>query len=70
MGMIDPKLHYCRCGLTWTPGTTHKLVMLIRGSYSWRCPQCHTKHTFKLIHHVVKTDTEPIKNRGEVYKNG
>ena len=67
---IDPKIHYCMCGLTWTPRTYHRILMLLRGSYSRRCPQCHTKHTYQLMNHVVKINTEPIKNKGEVYKNG
>ena len=68
--MINPKVHYCRCGMTWTPGILHKIIMLVCGGYSWRCPRCHTVLRFKFIGHVVKTEINPIKDRDKVYKNG
>ena len=68
---IDPKVIFCTgCGLSWKPKLRHKLVMLIFGEYTRTCPQCSTRMTFRLINHVVKVDTETIKNRSEVYKNG
>ena len=67
--MIDPKLHYCQCGCSWRPGTIHKLIMLLHGSYTRTCPQCQTRLTFRLIHHVVKTETRGLKNRDRIWKN-
>jgi len=67
---IDPTLQYCRCGCSWTPGTIHKIIMLLFGSYTRRCPQCGAVMRFRLCNHVVKVDTESIKNRSEVWRNG
>ena len=67
---FDPKLQYCKCGMTFTPGTYHKLLMLLFGEYSWRCPRCHSVLKFRLISHVVKVETESIKNRDKVWRNG
>ena len=68
---IDPKLQRCTsCGMTFRPGTYHRILMLIRGEYSWRCPRCHSVLKFRLIHHVVKVDTISIKNRSSIWKNG
>jgi len=67
---IDPKLQYCRCGMTFTPGIYHKLLMLLFGGYSWRCPQCHSVLKFRLVYHVVKVETESIRNRDKVWRNG
>ena len=67
---IDPKIQYCTCGMTFRPGTIHKILMLLFHEYSWRCPQCGTRMTFMLANHVVKINTETIKNKGDVYKNG
>ena len=44
--------------------------MLLFGEYTRTCPQCGTRMKFKLMNHVVKTETKAIKNRDEVYKNG
>ena len=52
--MIDPELHYCRCGETWKPKLPHKIIMLIFGKYDHRCPICNDIMTFELVHHVVK----------------
>ena len=67
---IDPLQHQCRCGCSWSPGTYHKLVMLLRGHYVHTCPRCQTRMTFRLIGHVVKVETVEVKNRSEVWKNG
>ena len=66
---IDPKLHHCKCGLTWRPGTYHKIIMLLFGSYSWRCPRCQTVMKFRLIGHVVKVDTETV-DKESLWRNG
>ena len=68
--MIDPKTHRCTCGNIWKPRLHHKILMLLFGTYTRTCPQCGTVMKFRLINHVVKTETKPIKNREEVYKNG
>lgn len=68
--MIDPTLQYCStCGMTWKPRLHHKILMLIRGEYSRTCPQCQTVMRFKLMHHVVKTETRGLKNRDRIWKN-
>ena len=67
---IDPCRHYCPCGCSWRPGTYHKLLMLLFGEYSWRCPRCHTRLKFRFIGHVVKVETIEVKNRKEIWKNG
>jgi len=67
---IDPTLQYCTCGHTWKPKTMHKILMLLFGSYTWTCPQCHTQIKFKLINHVVKIETKVIKNKEKMWKNG
>lgn len=69
--MIDPKLEYCTtCKCSWRPGLLHKLIMLITGEYIYTCPQCQTRMQYKLIHHVVKTGTEPNKDRMELWRRG
>ncbi len=65
----NPKLHHCKCGNHFVPKTRHKILMLLFGSYSWTCPQCHTKLKFELIEHVVKTNTEGIKNPEKIWRN-
>ena len=67
---VDPLLNYCQCGHTFKFRKYHKILMLLRGEYKYRCPQCQTMMTFKLMNHVVKVDTKAVKNRDEVYKNG
>ena len=57
---IDPTLEHCSCGYSWRPGTLSKIVMLVKGEYVWTCPQCQSRLTFKLIHHVVKVDTKRV----------
>lgn len=67
---IDPKLNYCSCGYTFTVSTLQKLRMLLQDSIIITCPRCGNRMTYRLIHHTVKVNSEPIKNKGEVYKNG
>ena len=67
---IDPKLKYCSCGYTFHVSTLQKLRMLLQDSIIITCPRCGNRMTFRLIHHTVKVNSEPIKNKGEVYKNG
>ena len=68
--MIDPSLHYCQCGCSWRPGTIHKILMLLKGDYKWRCPQCGTVMRFVLVNHVVKVETRKIKDRDRIWENG
>ena len=67
--MIDPCVHRCKCGVTFCPGVFHKVVMLVFGCYSWKCPQCGTVMRFRLIHHVVKVDMEVVKGRERLWRN-
>ena len=67
---IDPKLHRCKCGMRFRPGVFHRVLMLVFGEYSWRCPRCHTVLKFRLVHHVVKTDVVMIKERDLIWKKG
>lgn len=57
---MNPKLQYCKCGCSWSPGTYHKIMMLLKGEYVWTCPRCQSRLTFKLMHHVVKVDTVKV----------
>jgi hypothetical protein len=57
---MNPKLQYCKCGYSWTPGTYHKIMMLLKGEYVWTCPRCQSRLTFPLIGHVVKVDTVKV----------
>lgn len=58
---IDPKLQTCsNCGCSWSPGTIHKIIMLIFGCYIWTCPQCQSRLEFRLMNHVVKVNTEKV----------
>ena len=67
--MIDPKLQTCsECGCSWRPGTFHKILMLVRGSYSRRCPQCGMVMRFVLVHHVVKVESKTVKGKRELWK--
>lgn len=68
--MIDPKLHFCRCGCKWKPKLIHKLIMLVFGKYTKKCNQCGASMEFILVHHVVKIKTEEIKNKERIWKNG
>ncbi|MBR3213138.1 MAG: hypothetical protein IKF79_01365 [Methanosphaera sp.] len=58
---IDPKSFKCNnCNSTWKPRTYHRLVMLVRGEYSRKCPQCGTVMKFRLVHHVVRLSSEKV----------
>lgn len=67
---IDPKIHQCKCGMSWRPGTYHKLLMLLFGRYVYTCPKCQTRMTFRLIGHVVKVETVEVKGKEELWRNG
>ena len=66
---IDPKLQYCSCGCSWRPGTYHKLLMLLFGSYTYTCPHCQSRLKFRLIGHVVKVKADNVDKK-ELWKNG
>lgn len=67
---IDPKKFYCNCGMKFRPGTYHKIIMLLSGTYTWTCPRCGARIIFRLIHHVVKSDTIDNKRRHELWRHG
>ena len=66
--MIDPKLQHCQCGCSWTPGTFHKIIMLLRGYYVKTCPRCGCKMKWVLYHFVVCKERRSIDKR-ELYRN-
>ena len=66
---MDPKVHYCKCGCSWSPGTFHRIIMLLRGHYTYRCSRCGTVMKFVLVHHVVKIESESI-DKTELWRNG
>ena len=66
---IDPTLHYCTCGCSWRPGTYHKIIMLLFGEYSRKCPQCQTVMKFMFVGHVVKVDSKRVLNE-RIWENG
>jgi hypothetical protein len=67
---IDPKLQTCTCGHQFHPTLLMKILMLVRGTYDYRCPRCQALLKFRFIGHVVKVETMEVKNRSEVWKNG
>lgn len=71
-GMVkhDPKSQKCtHCECSWTPGTHHKILMLLLGKYSWTCPRCGAVMTYRLINHVVKVDSKKVLNE-RIWENG
>ena len=70
MGVIDPLLNYCGCGYTFHISKLQQVRMLLFGDLVITCPRCGDRMTYRLIHHEVKINTETIRNREEVYKNG
>ena len=66
---IDPKLQRCKCGYTFTPTFLMKLLMLWRGSYTYRCPRCQASMRLVLVHHVVKTEQKTV-DKMEIWKHG
>ena len=67
---MDPLRQQCQCGHTFYISTLQRLRMLIFGDMVITCPRCQNRMTFRLVHHTVKVNTESIKNKGEIYKNG
>ena len=67
---IDPLMKYCRCGYGFRPGLLMKMRMLVFGECSWRCPQCQTVMTFRLVYHVVKVDVKEVKGKERLWKKG
>ena len=65
---IDPRVHRCVCGLSWKPTTFHKIVMLVRGGYSRKCPQCGTVMRFRFIGHVVKVEQTEVKGKSDLWR--
>ena len=67
---IDPELNYCQCGYTFHITSWQRMRMLLHGDLIITCPQCHNRMTFRLIHHTVKVNTESIKDKGRIWRNG
>lgn len=67
--MIDPKLHYCRCGYSWRFNKWELLLLFLGLKDSFRCPCCQSLMSFRIIYHTVKTGSvnvldESIWRRG------
>ena len=67
---MDPKLQRCKCGYTFTPTFLMKLLMLWRGSYTYRCPRCQASMRLVLVYHVVKVDVKEVKGKEELWRKG
>ena len=66
---MNPENQYCRCGYKFTPGLLMKIRLLIFDEMIWTCPQCGSRLKFKLIHHVVKIESENLDKK-ELWKRG
>ena len=67
--IVDPKSQKCLCGYSWKPGIFQKMIMLLTGSYTKTCPQCHGKMTLKMIYHVVIVERENV-TKEDIWRNG
>ena len=65
---MNPKNQYCKCGRVWQPKLHHKILMLVFGEYTHTC-SCGNRLKFKLIHHVVKIESENLDKK-ELWKRG
>ena len=66
---IDPTRQYCQCGWSFRPSSWQKVLMLLFGKYSMRCPRCQTRMTLVLYNFVVCKERENVDKR-ELWKHG
>ena len=67
--MNDPKREYCSCGYSFIPSTFMKIMMLIKGEYTVKCPRCHTEMVLGLSHFVYVKRRKNETDKG-IWKNG
>ena len=67
--MIDPELEWCSCGYNFRPTTFMKIIMLIKGSYTVKCPRCHKIMILGLSHFVYVKRRKNETDKG-IWKNG
>ena len=67
---IDPKIQTCTCGHQFHPTLLMKIMMLVRGTYDYRCPQCHALLELRLVYHVVKVRHVEVKGKNELWRRG
>ena len=65
----DPKIVWCSCGYNFRPGTLEKIIMLLFGEYTKRCPRCQTEMRCVLYHFVVCKERIKVDKK-ELWKNG
>ena len=55
---IDPLKRTCSCGYYWYFSKWDYVKMILLGSLTYSCPQCHLKHKYILIYHAVEESNE------------
>ena len=66
---IDPKLQHCQCGYSWRPTLLQKIVMLVFGSYTKRCPRCQCRMRLVLYNFVVCKERKNVDKK-ELWRKG
>lgn len=66
--MIDPELEWCSCGYNFRPTTFMKIIMLIKGTYTVKCPRCHRIMILGLSSFVYVKHREDHTDKG-IWKN-
>ena len=66
---MDPTLQHCQCGFSWRPGTFEKIIMLLFGEYTKKCPRCQTEMRCVLYHFVVCKERIKVDKK-ELWKKG
>ena len=68
--MIDPLVNKCTyCDWTFRITLLQRIRMLVFGDIVIQCPICHTRMTFRLIHHSVKVSSSAVK-RNDLWRRG
>ena len=74
---VDPLKRTCICGYYKYFNKLDYVKMLIFGSLTFSCPQCHRKHQYRLIYHAVeeyenvKVGNDMLdKGKNQIWRNG
>lgn len=67
--MSDPCREYCQCGWSFKPNRWHRIIMLIKGKYVKRCPQCQCRMELVMYNFVV-CKRRIIVDKKELWKKG
>ena len=63
----DPTLQHCSCGWSFKPTIWHKVLMLVKGKYVRKCPQCQCRMELVLYNFVVCKERENVDKK-ELWK--